>query len=160
MAEAVHLTKAGKQALEEKLEYLKTVRRAEITEEIAVARSFGDLSENAEYDAAKDAQAHNELEIAELEAMLENVVIIEESTANGNVVSMGALVSLRFTDKKIEEEFQIVGEAEADFFAEPKRISNDSPIGAAVIGRKVGETVTVETPGGLAKVRILGIRKQ
>lgn len=159
MAEAVHLTKAGKQALEEKLEYLKTVRRAEITEEIAVARSFGDLSENAEYDAAKDAQAHNELEIAELQAMLENVVIIEESTS-GNVVNMGALVTLRFVDQKIEEEFRLVGEAEADFFAEPKRISNDSPIGAAVLGHKVGETVTVETPGGLTRVRILGIRKQ
>lgn len=160
MAEAVHLTKAGKQALEEKLEYLKTVRRAEITEEIAVARSFGDLSENAEYDAAKDAQAHNELEIAELEAMLENVIIIEESSASGNVVNMGALVTLRFTEQKLEEEFQLVGEAEADFFAEPKRISNDSPIGAAIIGHKVGETVTVETPGGITRVRILGIRKQ
>lgn len=159
MAEAVHLTKAGKQALEEKLEYLKTVRRTEITEEIAVARSFGDLSENAEYDAAKDAQAHNELEIAELQAMLENAVIIEESTS-GNIVNMGALVTLRFTDQKLEEEFQLVGEAEADFFAEPKRISNDSPIGAAILGHKVGETVTVETPGGLTRVRILGIRKQ
>ena len=77
MAEVVQLTLAGKKALEDKLEYLKNVRRAEITEEIAVARSFGDLSENAEYDAAKDAQAHNELEIMELEAMLKNVVIID-----------------------------------------------------------------------------------
>lgn len=160
MAEAVHLTKAGKQALEEKLEYLKTVRRAEITEEIAVARSFGDLSENAEYDAAKEAQAHNELEIAELEAMLENVVIIEESTGGGNVVNMGALVTLRFVDQKLEDEYKLVGEAEADLFSEPKSISNDSPIGAAILGRKVGETITVETPGGIARVRILGIRKQ
>ena len=159
MAEAVHLTKAGLKALEEKLEYLKTVRRTEITEEIAVARSFGDLSENAEYDAAKEAQAHNELEIAELEAMLENVVIIEE-TGGGNVVSMGSFVMLRFVEQGVEEEFQLVGEAEADYFAEPKRISNDSPIGSAIIGHKAGENVTVNTPGGLTKVRILGIRKQ
>ncbi|MBR3298106.1 MAG: transcription elongation factor GreA [Clostridia bacterium] len=160
MAEAVHLTKAGKQALEEKLEYLKTVRRAEITEEIAVARSFGDLSENAEYDAAKEAQAHNELEIAEIQAQLENAVIIEEGAVSGNVVNMGSLVTLRFVDQKEEDEFQIVGEAEADYFAVPKRISNDSPIGASVIGHKVGETVTVQTPGGVTRIRILGIRKQ
>ena len=83
MAEVVQLTLAGKKALEDKLEYLKNVRRAEITEEIAVARSFGDLSENAEYDAAKDAQAHNELEIMELEAMLKNVVIIDETHTDG-----------------------------------------------------------------------------
>lgn len=160
MAEAVHLTKAGLKALEEKLEYLKTVRRTEITEEIAVARSFGDLSENAEYDAAKEAQAHNELEIAEIEAMLENVVIIEETAQSGNTVSMGALVTLRFVDKKSEDEYQIVGEAEADIYAEPKRISNDSPIGHAIIGHKVGETVSVETPGGVTRVKILGLRKQ
>ena len=158
MAEAVHLTKAGKQALEEKLKYLIDVRRAEIVEEIATARSFGDLSENAEYDAALDAQAHNELEIAELQTMLENVVIIEEGASSGNVVNMGALVTLRFVDQKEEDEFQIVGEAEADYFAVPKRISNDSPIGAGVIGRKVGETVSVETPGGITRVRILGIQ--
>lgn len=159
MADAVHLTKAGKQQLEEKLEYLKTVRRTEITEEIATARSFGDLSENAEYDAALDAQAHNELEITELEAMLKNVIIIEEG-ASGNVVSMGSLVTLRFVDQKIEEEYQIVGEAEADIYAEPKRISNGSPVGSSVLGHKVGETVTIETPAGLTRVRILGIRKQ
>jgi transcription elongation factor GreA len=160
MAEAVHLTKAGKQALEEELKYLMDVRRAEITEEIATARSFGDLSENAEYDAALDAQAHNELRISELQAQLENAIIIEEGATGGNVVNLGSLVTLRFVDQKEEDEFQIVGEAEADYFAVPKRISNDSPIGASVIGRKVGETITVETPGGLTRVRILGIRKQ
>lgn len=160
MAEAVHLTKAGKQALEEELKYLMDVRRAEITEEIATARSFGDLSENAEYDAALDAQAHNELRISELQAQLENAIIIEEGATGGNVVNLGSLVTLRFVDQKEEDEFQIVGEAEADYFAVPKRISNDSPIGASVIGRKIGETITVETPGGLTRVRILGIRKQ
>ena len=92
MAEVVQLTLAGKKALEDKLEYLKNVRRAEITEEIAVARSFGDLSENAEYDAAKDAQAHNELEIMELEAMLKNVVIIDETHTDGKTVTMGSLI--------------------------------------------------------------------
>ena len=107
MAEVVQLTLAGKKALEDKLEYLKNVRRAEITEEIAVARSFGDLSENAEYDAAKDAQAHNELEIMELEAMLKNVVIIDETHTDGKTVTMGSIVRIKFVDLGFEDEFKI-----------------------------------------------------
>ena len=108
MAEVVQLTLAGKKDLEDKLEYLKNVRRAEITEEIAVARSFGDLSENAEYDAAKDAQAHNELEIMELEAMLKNVVIIDETHTDGKTVTMGSIVRIKFVDLGFEDEFKIV----------------------------------------------------
>ncbi|MBQ1685284.1 MAG: transcription elongation factor GreA [Clostridia bacterium] len=159
MAEAVLLTKAGKKELEDRLEYLKTERRKEITEAIAVARSFGDLSENAEYDAALDAQAHNEYEIQELEAKLKNVVIIDESEISVNTVSLGSLVRLRLVDVGIEEEYQVVSETEAKLDVTPKRISRDSAIGGGVLGHKVGETVTVETPGGLMKVSILSIRR-
>ena len=155
MAEVVQLTLAGKKALEDKLEYLKNVRRAEITEEIAVARSFGDLSENAEYDAAKDAQAHNELEIMELEAMLKNVVIIDETHTDGKTVTMGSIVRIKF----VEDEFKIVVSAEADIDEKPKSISNDSPVGAALLGKSIDEITNVEAPGGLMKVKIISIRR-
>ena len=137
MAEVVQLTLAGKKALEDKLEYLKNVRRAEITEEIAVARSFGDLSENAEYDAAKDAQAHND----------------------GKTVTMGSIVRIKFVDLGFEDEFKIVGSAEADIDAKPKSISNDSPVGAALLGKSIDEITNVEAPGGLMKVKIISIRR-
>lgn len=159
MAEVVQLTLAGKKALEDKLEYLKNVRRAEITEEIAVARSFGDLSENAEYDAVKDAQAHNELEIMELEAMLKNVVIIDETHTDGKTVTMGSIVRIKFVDLGFEDEFKIVGSAEADIDAKPKSISNDSPVGAALLGKTIDEITNVEAPGGLMKVKIISIRR-
>ena len=155
MAEVVQLTLAGKKALEDKLEYLKNVRRAEITEEIAVARSFGDLSENAEY----DAQAHNELEIMELEAMLKNVVIIDETHNDGKTVTMGSIVRIKFVDLGFEDEFKIVGSAEADIDAKPKSISNDSPVGAALLGKTIDEITNVEAPGGLMKVKIISIRR-
>lgn len=160
MAEAVRLTKGGKKELEDRLEYLKTERRKEITEAIAVARSFGDLSENAEYDAALDAQAHNEHEIQEIEAKLKNVVVIDESEISVNTVSLGSLVSLRLVEYGIEEEYQVVSETEAKLDVTPKRISRDSAIGGGILGHKVGETVTVETPGGKTKVKILGIRRE
>lgn len=159
MAEAVRLTKAGLKELEDKLEFLKTVRRREITEAIAVARSFGDLSENAEYDAALDAQAHNEHEISEIEQQLKNVVVIEDSEISVNTVSLGSLVTLRFVDFGIEEEYQLVSETEASMDTKPKRISHDSAIGGGVLGHKVGETLTIMAPGGATKVKILGIRR-
>lgn len=160
MAEIVKLTKAGKKELEEKLDYLKNERRKEITDAIAEARSHGDLSENAEYDAALDAQAHNEHEIGEIEAKLKNAVVIDESEISTNTVSLGALVTLRLVDYGIEEEYQIVSETEAKLDVVPKRISRDSAIGGGVLGHKVGETLTVQTPGGPTKVRILGIRRE
>ncbi len=159
MAEAVLLTKAGKKELEDRLEYLKNDRRKEITEAIAVARSFGDLSENAEYDAALDAQAHNELEIQEIEAKLKNVVVIDESEISVNTVSLGSLVRLKLVDLGVEEEYQVVSETEAKLDVTPKRISRDSAIGGGVLGHKVGETIAIETPGGVMKVSILGIRR-
>ena len=159
MAEAVHLTPAGLKALEEKLEYLKTTRRAEISDDIAVARSFGDLSENAEYDAAKNEQAHNELEIMELEAMLKNVVLIDESSIDGDTVSMGSLVRIKFIDMGLEDEYKLVGSAEADMYASPKRISNDSPVGSGLLGKHAGDIVEVDAPGGLVKVQVVSISR-
>lgn len=159
MAEAVHLTKSGYQAIEERLEYLKTTRRAEITEDIAVARSFGDLSENAEYDAAKNAQAQNELEIMELEAKLKNALIIDESNIDGSKAELGCLVRISIVDMGIEDEYKIVGSAEADLDAEPKRISNESPIGAGLLGRSAGDRIDIEAPGGTITVEVLKISR-
>lgn len=157
MAEQVHITKEGYKALEEKLEFLKTTRRAEITEDIATARGFGDLSENAEYDAAKNEQAKNELEITELELMLKNAVLIKETANDGKTVALGSVVRIRFTDLDTEDEFKLVGSAEADIDAKPKRISNDSPIGNAIIGASVGDTLSVDAPGGTVQIEIVSI---
>ena len=157
MAEQVHITKAGYKALEEKLEFLKTTRRAEITEDIATARGFGDLSENAEYDAAKNEQAKNELEITELELMLKNAVLIDESENDGKTVALGSVVRIRFTDLDTEDEFKLVGSAEADIDANPKRISNDSPIGQAILGASAGDSLSVKAPGGAVKIKIVSV---
>lgn len=157
MAE-VHLTRDGIKALEEKLEYLKNVRRTEIAELISVARSFGDLSENAEYDAAKLEQAKNEYEIAEVEAMLRNAIVIDEEAIDASTVEVGVAVKVRNKTLDFETEYSIVGIAEVDPFQ--NRISNDSPVGRGLIGHKVGDTVDVETPGGVVAFEILSIRKQ
>lgn len=159
MAETIHLTREGLKTLEERLDYLKTVRRQQITEDIAVARSFGDLSENAEYDAAKDAQAHNELEIAELEAKVKNAVIIDETNIDTGTVSIGSLVRIRFVNLGMEDEYKIVGSAEADIDAMPKRISNDSPIGGGLLGAKAGEERDINTPGGVTRVKVIQISR-
>lgn len=159
MAETIHLTREGLKTLEERLDYLKTVRRAQITEDIAVARSFGDLSENAEYDAAKDAQAHNELEIAELEAKIKNAVIIDETNIDTGTVSIGSVVRIRFVNLGMEDEYKIVGSAEADIDAKPGRISNDSPIGGGLLGAKAGEERDINTPGGITRVKVIQISR-
>lgn len=157
MAETIHLTSEGYKKLQERLEYLTTTRREEITEDIAVARSFGDLSENSEYDAAKEAQAQNEREILELELKLKNAVIIDESNIDSSLVSMGSLVRISFVGLGMEDEYRIVGSAEADIDATPKSISNDSPIGGGLLGAKVGEEREIVTPGGTLKVKVLEI---
>ncbi|MCR5808657.1 MAG: transcription elongation factor GreA [Clostridiales bacterium] len=156
MAE-VYLTPEGKKELDDKLAYLKNIRRTEIAELISEARAQGDLSENAEYDAAKELQAKNEYEIAELEAMLKNAIVIENSAASdANTVVVGVTVMLHNITAKKDVEYQIVGAAEADPLK--KRISNNSPVGAGLIGHKVGETVEIITPGGPVKFKIKGIR--
>ncbi len=151
MSEKVILTEEGKQELEKKLEYLKMVKRPEITERIKIAREFGDLSENAEYDAAKNEQALIEGEIAEIEAKLKVAEIITVS-AKKDTVSVGAKVSFTDLRNSKQYEFEIVGTTEADFKA--GRISNESPIGKALLSKKTGDVVTVEAPASSYEVKI------
>ena len=151
MAEEVLLTKEGKEELEKRLEYLKVTKRAEITERIKTAREFGDLSENAEYDAAKNEQAMIEGEILEIENKLKYAVIIKDGAKKGTV-SLGSKVD--FVDDELGEVFtyEIVGTTEAD--VELGRISNESPIGNALLGRKAGDTIKVSVPAGITTLTI------
>lgn len=151
MAEEVILTKEGKEELEKRLEYLKLEKRAEITERIKTAREFGDLSENAEYDAAKNEQAMIEGEILEIEEKLKYAVIIKDGAKKGTV-SLGSKVD--FTDDETGEAYtyEIVGTTEAD--VEQGRISNESPIGNALLGKKAKDTVNVVVPAGIMKITI------
>ena len=156
MIEKVILTEEGKLELEKRLELLKMVKRPEIVERIKAAREQGDLSENAEYDAAKNEQALIEGEIAELENKLKHAEVITV-TAKKDVAGVGASVTFTdLTDNKAYT-FSIVGTAEADF--KSGRISNESPIGRALIGASIGETVKAETPGGDIVMKILEISK-
>ena len=152
MAEEVMLTKEGKEELEKRLEYLKVVKRAEITERIKTAREFGDLSENAEYDAAKNEQAIIEGEILEIEHKLAHATIIKDSDIKKGTVSLGSKVD--FVDNELNETFtyEIVGTTEAD--VELGRISNESPIGNALLGRKAGDTISVTVPAGVTSLTI------
>ncbi len=150
MAEEVILTKEGKEELEKRLEYLKVEKRAEITERIKTAREFGDLSENAEYDAAKNEQAMIEGEILEIEEKLKHAVIIKDSAKKGTV-SLGSKVD--FVDEAGEEySYEIVGTTESD--VEQGRISNESPIGNALLGKKVNDSVNVVTPSGVITLTV------
>ena len=152
MAEEVILTKEGKEELEKRLEFLKFEKRKEITERIKVAREFGDLSENAEYDAAKNEQAMIEGEILEIENKLKYAVIIKDEGKNG-VVSLGSKVEFAETATPDEvSTYEIVGTTEAD--VEAGRISNESPIGNALLGRKKGDIVSVVTPSGITELII------
>ena len=150
MADEVILTKEGKEELEKRLEFLKVTKRAEITERIKTAREFGDLSENAEYDAAKNEQAMIEGEIVEIENKLKYAVII--SGVKKGVVSLGSKVDILDNDEGILLTYEIVGTTEAD--VEAGRISNESPIGNALLGRKAGETLSVVVPAGIVNITI------
>ncbi len=150
------MTKAGKEKLEKELEHLKLVKRKEIVERIKIARGFGDLSENSEYDAAKDEQAFVEGRVLLLENMIRKAVIIEEVFDNTNTVTLGKTVTFAELPKGEEETYTIVGSAEADPFE--GKISNDSPIARSLIGKQVGDKVTVQTPGGDMFVKIVSIK--
>ncbi|MED3717778.1 transcription elongation factor GreA [Geobacillus thermodenitrificans] len=150
------MTKEGKEKLEQELEYLKTVKRKEVVERIKIARGFGDLSENSEYDAAKDEQVFVESRIQMLETMIRNAVIIEEDKENPDVVSLGKSVTFIELPDGEEETYTIVGSAEADPFE--GKISNDSPIAKSLIGHRVGDEVTVQTPGGEMLVKIVAVK--
>ena len=149
------MTSQGFLSLEEELNELKTIRRPQVIEAIKDARAQGDLSENADYDAARNDQAELEARIKELEYMIEHAVIIEEN-ADGSV-SIGSTVVVSYIDDdEDEEEYKIVGSLEANPFE--NRISNESPIGKAVLGAKVGDVVSVESPNGDYRVKILEIK--
>ena len=146
------MTEEGKKKLEEELEHLKTVKRKEVVERIKIARSYGDLSENSEYDSAKEDQAFVEGKISSLESMIRNAVIITEDELNKDEVGLGKTVTFRELPDEEPETYTIVGSAEADPLE--GRISNDSPIAKALIGHKTGDEVTIDTPGGEMKVVI------
>lgn len=151
------LTQEGYNKLEEEVELLKTVRRKEVAERIKIAISFGDLSENAEYDEAKNEQAQVEERIMKLENMIRKAVIIDESQIDLNVVTIGSIIKVRDVEFDEEVEYTIVGSAEADPY--DGKISNESPVGKALLGRSVGEEVDVQVPDGTAKFKILEIRR-
>ena len=150
------MTQAGKEKLEQELEHLKSVKRKEVVERIKIARSFGDLSENSEYDSAKEEQAFVEGRITTLEKMIRNAKIIEESEMTSDAVALGRSVTFVELPDGDEETYTIVGSAEADPFE--GKISNDSPIAKSLIGKKVGDEVSVQTPGGEMSVRIVTIK--
>ena len=151
------LTPEGFEKLQEELEYLKIVKRKEITEKIKEAKSFGDLSENSEYDAAKEAQANMEQRVVEIENILKNATIITGDESPEDVVSICSTVKVFASDIEDEEEYTIVGSTESDPLN--NKISNESPIGRGLLGRKIGETVDVETPTGTVQFKILEIQK-
>lgn len=153
----VIVSKEGFEKLEKELDYLRTTKRAEIAEKIKVALGFGDLSENSEYDEAKNAQAENEGKIAELENKIRHAKIIDEAEIDTKTVQIGNTVKLYDVEFEEEVEYTIVGSTEVNL-AENK-ISNESPIGKALLGAKKGSTVEVNAPAGVIKYQILSITK-
>jgi len=153
----VILTYEGLKKLEDELKYLKGEKRKEIAERIKQALTFGDLSENSEYDEAKNEQAQNEARIVELENLLKQATIIDEDEVDTKTVNLGTRVRIREVDSKEEYEYHIVGSAEADPSA--FKISNESPVGRALMGHKPGDIVEVEVPGGKIRYEIIDIHK-
>lgn len=153
----VVLTYEGLKKLEEELEYLRGVKRKEIAERIKQALSFGDISENSEYDEAKNEQAQMEGRIAQLETMLKNAKVIDEEDVSTEKVSIGSKVKLLDMEYNEETEYQIVGSTEAD--PSRQKISNESPVGSALMGKKKGNVVEVSVPDGVIKFKILKIHK-
>ena len=150
-------TKQGYQDLVDELKYLKLTRREEIKEQIAVARGFGDLSENAEYDEARNEQAKVEARIQELEALIENAEIIDESNMDVRAISLGSVVKLYDEDFDEEITYNIVGSNQADPLE--KKISDQSPIGRALMGKKAGDRVTVTAPAGELHFKVLEVSR-
>ena len=150
-------TKQGYQDLIDELKYLKLTRREEIKEQIAVARGFGDLSENAEYDEARNEQAKVEARIQELEALIENAEIIDETNMDVRSISLGSVVKLYDEDFDEEITYNIVGSNQADPLE--KKISDQSPIGRALMGKKAGDSVTVTAPAGELHFKVLEVAR-
>ncbi|MBI4308717.1 MAG: transcription elongation factor GreA [Candidatus Omnitrophica bacterium] len=157
MAGEVYLTRSGFHKLQEQLESYKTAERQKIAKAIAEARAQGDISENAEYDAAKEAQAHNEARIAELETKLSNVRIIENENIPSDKVFIGAIVTLQDVDNDEELTYMLVSPEEASY--EENKISVFSPIGKGLLGHKAGETLDIKVPAGTLKYKIKKIKR-
>ena len=153
----VLLTKEGYQNLEQELESLKTTKRAEIAERIKIALGYGDLSENSEYDEAKNAQAENETKIAELENKIRYAKIIDESEIDTKTVQVGNTVKLLDIEFNEEVSYTIVGSTEVDLAQ--NKISNESPIGAAILGAKKNQVIDVQAPAGVVQYKVLSITK-
>ena len=154
MAE-IWLTQEEFEKRKEHLDYLKSTRTLEIAEMLKIARGFGDLSENAEYDAAKAEQAKNEYDIATLEAELRTAKIIDQNALHGDKINVGSKVTVKNTSSGMEMQLEIVGTMAADPLA--GKVSNESPIGGALLGHSVGEIVPVNTPGGVIHLEVLKI---
>ncbi len=151
-------TQEGYDLLVKELNYLKKEKREEIKEAIAVARSFGDLSENAEYDEARNEQAKTEARIAELEELIQNAVIVDESAIDTSIVNIGSVVKVLDVAENEEIEYNIVGSIEADPFE--NKISDVSPIGHGLVGSKKGDTVVIEVPSGTVTFKILEVGRK
>ena len=152
----VILTREGYEKLKAEIEYLQTDKRREIAERIRIARGFGDIAENAEYDDAKNEQAMLEHRIATLEERVIEARVVAEDEVSTDVVSIGSTVRLKDVEGKSTVEYHIVGSAEAN--PEERKLSNESPVGRAIMGRKKGETVEVTVPRGTMKFKILEIK--
>ena len=153
------LTQEGYDNLEKELDYLKTEKRAEIAERIRVALGFGDLSENSEYDEAKNAQAANEIKIAQLEQKIRYARVIDESEIDTDTVQIGNTVKILDVEFNDELDYTIVGSTEVDLSSNPPKISNESPVGKALLGAKKNQVVDAITPAGIVKYKVLAITK-
>ena len=156
-AKQVILTSEGLEKLEKELEYLKTVKRQEVAAEIKVALGYGDLSENSEYDEAKNKQAQMEIRIVEIEAMLKNAKVIDEAEISTDTVSLGCTVTVYDVEFDEEIEYSIVGSTEAD--PSNGKISDESPVGSALLGKMVGDVVEIPAPAGSIEMKVVAINK-
>lgn len=152
------ISRSGLKKLEERREYLVTVRRKEVAQKLKEARSFGDLSENAEYDEAKNEQAILESEINELELLISNARVVEDDDVSIHEIGVGSYFKLKDLEFDEIESFQIVGSTESD--PDNGKISDESPIGKAALHKKVGEVFEVETPGGIIKFEVMDISRE
>lgn len=155
MAKVIKVSAEGLEKLEKELDYLVTVRRAEVAQKLKEARAFGDLSENAEYDEAKNEQGILEAKIAEMEATIASAIVVDESQISKDEVSVGSIIKLKDMELGTTETVTIVGSTEADY--EKGKISDESPVGLAVLKKKAGDIVEVQAPVGVIKMKILEI---
>lgn len=158
MSNKVLVTLEGLKKLEEELKYLKEVERVKIAERLKEAISFWDLSENSEYEEARNVQSQVEVRITDLESKLKNVEIIDESKKDASKVNMGDTVTLLTVESDEKEDYTIVGATEANVLAEPPKISNESPVGKALMGKKKGVTIKVKSNAGTKEYKILDIK--